>query len=347
MRSLRTALSAALVSVLVGPVSAATPASAVPLLTGSERAGSEVTRVVVISVDGLTPRAITKLGKANAPTFHRLVAEGATTLNARSEVEMTLTLPNHTGMVTSRRVERSRGGHGVTWNDERLRPRTVQTAAGQQVGSVFSALRSAGLGSALFAAKPKFTLFKRSWPDAIDQLVINADNDILVAAARHDLETRWRALTFLHISLPDVAGHAHGWMSPAYRTAVRQSDRLVGSVLDTVTKTPGSPEHTVVILTADHGGYGPGHSDPRRYGNYRIPFLVWGAGVPAGVDLYDLNPTSYADPGRERVGYDEVLQPVRNGDVGNLVLDLLGLPPIPHSELDHDQDLEVFAPPVG
>jgi hypothetical protein len=66
--------------------------------------------------------------------------------------------------------------------------------------------------------------------------------------------------------------------------------------------------------------------------------------VPAGVDLYDINPT-YADPGRRRPGYAAARQPVRNGDVGNLVLDVLGLPAIPGSELDRAQDLEVLATP--
>ena len=97
---------------------------------------------------------------------------------------MTLTLPNHTGMVTSRRIDRSRGGHGVIWNDDRLRPRTVQAAAGHPVGSVFSSLETAGLGSALFAAKPKFSLFNRSWPKSIDHTLIRADNASLVEAVR-------------------------------------------------------------------------------------------------------------------------------------------------------------------
>ena len=48
---------------------------------------------------------------------------------------------------------------------------------------------------------------------------------------------------------------------------------------------------------------------------------------------------------RTRPGYTADLQPVRNGDVGNLVLDVLGYGPIPGSELDYAQDLEVFATP--
>jgi hypothetical protein len=68
-----------------------------------------------------------------------------------------------------------------------------------------------------------------------------------------------------------------------------------------------------------------------------------GGGVPAGVDLYSLNPT-YADPGTARPGYAAPRQPIRNGDVGNLVLDVLGFPAIPGSELDAAQDLEITAP---
>ena len=162
-------------------------------------------------------------------------------------------------------------------------------------------------------------------------------------AARRDLATKSRAFTFLHISLPDVAGHAHGWLSPAYLAAVKRSDYLIGRVLATIGKTPESSEHTLVLVTADHGGRGPTHLDPTVYADYRVPFFAWGPGVPAGADLYALNPT-YADPGTKRVGYAAALQPVRNGDVANLVLDVLGLPPIPLSELDYAQDLEVFAP---
>ena len=47
-----------------------------------------------------------RLGAAGAPTFHRLLDEGAGTLNARTEYEQTVTLPNHTGMMTGRRIDR-------------------------------------------------------------------------------------------------------------------------------------------------------------------------------------------------------------------------------------------------
>ena len=128
-----------------------------------------MTRVLAVSIDGLRSSAITQLGRAGTPTLHRLMAQGASTLNARTEREMTVTLPNHTGMVTGRRIAASRGGHGVTWNDDRRRPPTVQRAAGHDVSSVFRVVHNASRGTALFASKTKFSLFERSWDAGINR----------------------------------------------------------------------------------------------------------------------------------------------------------------------------------
>ena len=72
--------------------------------------------VLAISIDGLRPDAITKLGNEGTPNLHRLMKQGASTLNARTAYESTKTLPNHTGMLTGRRVDKDHGGHGVFFN---------------------------------------------------------------------------------------------------------------------------------------------------------------------------------------------------------------------------------------
>src|SRR5918998_4993950 len=63
-----------------------------------------VDSVLAISIDGLNPAALRRLGRTGTPHIHELMRTGASTLNARTEHELTLTLPNHTGMVTGRRV---------------------------------------------------------------------------------------------------------------------------------------------------------------------------------------------------------------------------------------------------
>ena len=292
--------------------------------------------VLAISVDGLNTRALDGLGPDSA--FGRLFVEGAATLNARTEVEQTITLPNHAGMFTGRRIDADEGGHGVTWNDE-LPGRTVPGPDGQGVSSVFDVVHDAGGTTALFAGKDKFATFDRSWPEAIDEFDVDANADALVDEAISDLTTAQRRFTFLHLALPDVAGHASGWMSPTYLVAVADADRLLGELLDTVDATPRLSKRLVVVLTADHGGP-PGekdHSDAGDVEDYRIPFVLWGRGIrPA--DLYQLNP-DYADPGTGQPAYGGP-QPVRNGDLANLVTELLGLGPVPGSELDAAQTLD-------
>jgi len=332
----------AALTLAVGLALAATPngVATAPSRSTPARTAAPARHVLAISVDGLNPRAIRVLGRQRTPTLHRLRARGAGTLNARTERELTLTLPNHTGMVTGRRIDAAHGGHGVTWNDDRTEPATVQAAAGHPVRSVFSVVHRAGKRSAVFASKSKFRLFERSWPRSVDRIVVRQANARLVRTARRDLARKGRAFTFVHLSLPDVVGHEQGFMSEAYLDAVARVDRLVGRLLATVRRDPQLRGTTSVILTADHGGDAEGHGDPTRLASYRVPFLVWGAGVARGSGLYELNP-DYADPGRRRTRYSEELQPVRNGDVANLATDLLGLRHVRGSEHDVAQDLDV------
>ncbi|PKH37116.1 alkaline phosphatase family protein [Nocardioides alpinus] len=332
-------------SLVMGCAQAQEPAGT-PSTPQRVSADDAVTSVLAISIDGLNPTALERLGVSGTPNLHELAADGASTLNARTERELTITLPNHTGMVTGRRIERSLGGHGVTWNDDRRRPTTVQQAAGHGVESLFSVVNASGGSAAVFASKTKFSLWKRSWPDGIDRMVIKLDNPSLVDAIDRDLLSTDRELRFLHLSLPDNVGHDRGFMSRAYLQAVRQADTLVGSVLDTVASAPALAAGTAVILTSDHGGLGADHSDARSLANYRVPFMVRGPGITPGSDLYDLNP-DYADPGARRTSYAAPRQPVRNGDLANLALDLLDLPAVPGSEHNAGLDLDVTLDPAA
>lgn len=297
-------------------------------------------RVVLISVDGLSPWAISRLGK-KAEAFTRLRKQGAGTLNARTPVERTETLPNHTSIVTGLRPARGKRGHGVVWNDERPEPATVHQAAGRRVGSVFSKVRASGGSSALFTTKEKFSLLERSWSRRL-RTVIDANDARLTKAAIRDLTRRKRAFTMLHLGLPDHVGHQHGGRGKKYLAAVRTADALVSRVLRKVRSTPALRKHVTVIVTADHGfGAGRRHSVATKRANYRIPFFVWGRRVDA-ANLYTINP-GFTAPGKGRPRYDDP-RPIRNGDAANLALDLLGLPALKGSAFNADQALRWRAP---
>ena len=318
----------------------------------NDDADNPIDHVIAISIDGLNPDAIKQLGKSGTPALHRLMREGAYTLNARTVREKTSTLPNHTAMLTGRRVDSKHGGHGYSENVDN--GRTVHSAAGHYIASVFDVVHDHGGSTALFAAKTKFKLYERSWntkgaPDRvgrddgrakIDRFTIDHNNTRLVSKLDAELRHKAREFTFLHISLPDRAGHAHGFMGPQYIAAVKRTDVLLRRVLNTVDKHPGLRSHTLVLLTADHGGRGGSHYAASKLRNFRIPFMAWGPGVPPGLDLYRLNPM-FRSPGHSRTSY-RGRQPIRNGDLANLATDALDLPSVPGSQLDSPRTLDLF-----
>ncbi len=120
--------------------------------------------VILISMDGLRPDAITEHGPEHVPAFYRLRREGAFTDNARSSVGYTVTLPNHVGMITSRLVS-GPDGHGWTWNKDPLLGANLHRNKGAYLESVFSVAHDCGRRTALCASKSKFSLFDLSYDE--------------------------------------------------------------------------------------------------------------------------------------------------------------------------------------
>ncbi|HET6653403.1 MAG TPA: alkaline phosphatase family protein [Nocardioides sp.] len=311
------------------------------------RTARVVEHVIAISVDGLNPDAIRRLGPSGAPALHRLLAQGAGTLNARTERELTRTLPNHTGMVTGRPIL-GPDGHGVTVNEDN--GSTVHASAGRYVASVFDVVHDHGGSTALYSSKDKLDLIDRSWDaahgsrdrtgaddgrDKIDRYRLDTEPDN-VSRLVSRLGSVPDDLSFVHLAEPDAAGHASGFMSSAYLDGVRAADRQIGRILSAVSADGDLRDQVAVVLTADHGGLGGSHSDATRAADFTVPFVVWGPGVARGADLYALNEDRRTRPGRARSSYDGS-QPVRNAEVANVVTGLLGLPDVPGSALGRRQ----------
>ena len=68
----------------------------------------------------------------------------------------------------------------------------------------------------------------------IDRVVIDTDNARLVSKVNAGLRTKPSTFTFLHVSLPDAAGHAYGFMSPTYVAAVRETSVVIAALLAAV-----------------------------------------------------------------------------------------------------------------
>ncbi|MEM1043545.1 MAG: alkaline phosphatase family protein [Bacteroidota bacterium] len=311
--------------------------------------------VIHVSVDGLRPDAVTRqLG--SLPAFSRLRAQGAFTDNARTDATFSNTLPNHTAQLTGRGVS-GPDGHGWTTNTLPAPTATLHSNRGAYVASAFDVAHDHGLRTGLYASKPKFVLYERSYgaehgaPDTtgpddgrakIDTFVVDPDTKDLVARFVAGMQAEPLHYAFVHLRDPDAAGHLWGWRLwgwHPYMKAVRYADGHIGTILDAVLADPRLAGRTAVIVTSDHGGSGHSHlkDNPEHY---TVPFYVWGPGVPAG-DLYDLNPETREDPGEDRPGFGAEVQPIRNGAVANLALGLLGLPPVPGSTINTERKLRV------
>jgi hypothetical protein len=323
--------------------------------------------VIHISVDGLRPDAITNLGQTGAPNFYRMRTQGAFTDNARTDYDYTITLPSHATQLTSWPVSGA-AGHHWTGNGDPSPGQTLATGQGSYVAGVYDVAHDSGLRTGLYASKTKFSLFRDSWnathgaadatgPDngknKIDTYVNNNNTVTLVNILVADMKAAPFNYVFLHLTDPDTTGHAKGWdprVGSAYSQTIRAMDSRLGSLFDMIDKTPVLKGKTAIILTADHGGGLAGvekdHSDPSRLNDYRVPFYVWGPGVKAGADLYALNAKTRKNPGDGRPPITDAIQPIRNGEAGNLALQWLGLGPIPGSTFNAAQNLEVGRPKV-
>lgn len=292
------------------------------------------TTVILISVDGLNPSAITVLNRSGrVPTLRRLIAEGTYTMNARTAYEQTNTLPNHTSQLTGLPIA-GKSGHHVTFNTSR--GGTLASLNGRYVPGIFDRVHDAGLSTMLLAEKSKFAFLVRSWRAKLDVTRI-AGASTLTKVLLDRLATDPPNLAFLHIAAADSAGHGddrYGFMGPRYLDAVARVDRQLGRIVAAIEASKALRARTTLVLTADHGGRGTdrqkglGHRNPKVFANYRIPFLAWGPGIAARADLYAVNGAARRNPGTSRPSYVGT-QPVRNLDAADLVLSLLGLKPLP------------------
>lgn len=318
--------------------------------------------VIQVSVDGMGSSYLQALiDEGQVPTFKRFQDEGAWTHNVRTDFDYTVTLPNHTCMVTGRPVKDKAAspaaiaGHNWTINTD-PGDKTIHGQRHDYVKSTFDVVHDHGLRTSLFPTKSKFRVYDQSYdathgvPDTtgadngrgkIDLYVKEGNTGKMTDRFIEEMKANPFHYTFMHFHDTDSAGHAKKWGSPEYNAALKAIDGHLGRIVELVTSDERFKGKTAIIISADHGGTGLDHGFNTNPINYTIPFYVWGAGVSHG-DLYALNSATRLDPKTGRPDYsDPGLQPIRNGDSGNLALKLLGLPAIPDSSINALQDLSV------
>ena len=242
--------------------------------------GTTVSRspVLVVSIDGLAPRHITR---ATVPALATLALEGASCFRART-VTPPWTLPVHTSMF--RGVDPAT--HGLFDNT----PAPLCTDS----PSFLKAAREAGCSTAMFLSWLPFDTVME--PGAADQrFVIDSGYDLdddrrTVEAAIAATADGRHHLSFVYLSQPDFVGHLHGWDSAESAAAAAKSDTALAWLLDAV-----GPE-AFVLVTTDHGGLGTDHADEvpdvlETFVVVRAPGRIQPASGWSTASLLDVAPT--------------------------------------------------------
>ncbi|MBX3354876.1 MAG: alkaline phosphatase family protein [Phycisphaeraceae bacterium] len=322
--------------------------------------------VILISIDGVHADVLKSPIIETLPSMARLM-RGPHTLEARTDPDFTVTLPNHVAMVTGLHAAE----HAWLRNDEPPGPKhggTIHDRANRYVPSMFDVAHDHGLATSLSTGKTKFWLLQQTYGSArgakdrtgenngrakIDAFLHAESSEDLVEALMARL-TRLasqdrRTLDFLHIAEPDTAGHAEEWdLTPGshYLRTMARVDAWMSRLIAHIESNPALRGSTALVITTDHGGGDPAktHTNPDAPCNFIIPFLVWLGEDRAPSDLYKLNAQSRVRPSpleNPEIGIG--LPPIRNGDAGNLCLALLGLPTIDGSSIGGATPLAVVS----
>jgi len=249
-------------------------------------------RLVLISIDGLTPAAYRDpdaWGLA-IPNLRDLAASGASASGV-SGVLPTDTYPSHTTLATGlpprlhgvlgNRIFDPEGRSNDAWNwyAATVRAPTLATAAyrkGLLVGSVFW---PATVGLEIDALVPEFWRSGSSHPADRELLRLLSSEGLFdeveaelghplayplsdverTELALHVLRTRKPNLLLLHLIDHDLATHAHGIGSPEANAALERIDGEIGRIRAALGEL-GLAEKTLLVIVSDHG-YLPGERE--------------------------------------------------------------------------------------
>jgi len=266
---------------------AAEPVAGAGLVAGAESAGAPEPQAaadtqgrmaVVIVLDGARPDGI---AQADTPNIDQLIAAGAAAEDAHTTYPF-VTLPCHISMLSGVRFYQ----HRITLNSY------VEPMPTLPVRTVFDLCAEHDLRTLMLVGKKKLDLLRPA-QDSLNEFRL-VDLEQVGFALREATAGAMPSLVLIHSAEPDVTGHSSGWMSPAYLKALSRDDRMIGQVVDWV-RERGMWERTLILISADHGGFAKGHSGGHP-ADVAIPWIVSGglakgAKLPARVYLQDTAPT--------------------------------------------------------
>ncbi len=241
-------------------------------------------KTLLILIDGLRSDAIARTA---TPVLDDLMETGMVCLSGQT-VEPSLTLPAHFSIFSSLPPY----SHGVMTN-------TATPDMSGAAQSLFAQIKAQGGTTAAFYSWDH--LRNLAFPGQVDYTLVQRvdspkDQKLLGNAAARHLITHRPDFTFVYLEWADLMGHAHGWMSDAYLSAVTQCDQAIQKMAEAVhtLNKKGFGFHIVVV--SDHGGQEKHHLS-NHLDNLTIPFIAHGNMIRSGghldgsLSVLDIAPT--------------------------------------------------------
>lgn len=220
-----------------------------------------ISRVIILTIDGLRPDAIRIAGM---PNLLNLIQNGAYSLTAQT-IDPSSTLPAHASMLTGQCPAK----HGVDWNDYEPEQGFAQGI------DLFDITHQANMKTYIFAGKEKMQQLTE--PASLDQFVYNGQGDTALMEQLMMEFPRDFGFLFIHFPTTDRMGHDYGWLSPEQIQSIQNADTAIGQLMDTL-EAYNLFKDTLIIITSDHGG----HEDTHGYNipeDMTIPWIIVGPGI--------------------------------------------------------------------
>lgn len=218
-------------------------------------------RVVILSIDGLRPDAISL---APMPNLLGLMQSGAYSLSAQT-VYPSVTLVAHASMLSGLCPSK----HGVSWNDY------IPENGYAQGTDLFDIAHAAGLKTYMYITKKKIE--QLSEPPSLDKVVFVNDRDtVLMERLISEFPNDFGVL-FIHFGITDGMGHSYGWLSPQQLSVLFRADEALGQFLAEL-DARGLRQDTLLIVTSDHGGHASTHGSNSPE-DMTIPWVAVGPGI--------------------------------------------------------------------
>lgn len=237
--------------------------------------------VILVGFDGLSAYCLNN--GADMPTFRKMMAEGASTLENRSILPSSSAC-NWASMFMGAGPEL----HGYTeWGSRvpELPSRVVN--ADNRFPNIFGLYRDKA---------PKAEIgYIFGWEGMnylVDTLAINYRRLVpmtpenpggLTSVAVQYIKEKKPDLCAIIFDEPDGTGHSKGWSSPEYYSMVHHLDSCLAQVVNAVQEA-GIMDETVIILSADHGGIETGHGG-KTMNEMQTPIVFYGKNVKKGYKI--------------------------------------------------------------